>query len=70
MQPAGGKSSFFGELLVEDCLRVPGIGYYHKRRDENRNVDLGSEHDWSSQAADEIKARAAGFRELTSQTSG
>jgi len=24
------------------------LGYYHERRDPNRNVDLGPEHDWSS----------------------
>ena len=23
------------------------LGYYHERRDENRNVGLGPEHDWS-----------------------
>jgi hypothetical protein len=26
------------------------LGYYHERRDENRNVGLGPEHDWSSHA--------------------
>jgi phage terminase large subunit len=26
--------------------------YYHERRDENRNVGLGPEHDWSSHAVD------------------
>lgn len=28
------------------------LGYYHERRDENRSVGLGPEHDWSSHAAD------------------
>ena len=28
------------------------LGYYHECRDENRNVGLGPEHDWSSHAAD------------------
>jgi len=28
------------------------LGYYHERKDENRNVGLGPEHDWSSHAAD------------------
>jgi phage terminase large subunit len=23
------------------------LGYYHERRDPNRNVGLGPEHDWS-----------------------
>jgi hypothetical protein len=26
------------------------LGYYHERKDENRNVGLGPEHDWSSHA--------------------
>lgn len=28
------------------------LGYYHERKDDNRNVGLGPEHDWSSHAAD------------------
>jgi phage terminase large subunit len=28
------------------------LGFYHEKRDENRNVGLGPEHDWSSHAAD------------------
>jgi phage terminase large subunit len=28
------------------------LGYYHERKDENRNVGLGPEHDWSSNCAD------------------
>ena len=28
------------------------LGYYHERRDEQRNIGLGPEHDWSSHAAD------------------
>ena len=30
------------------------LGYYHERKDENRNVGLGPEHDWSSHAADAL----------------
>jgi phage terminase large subunit len=26
------------------------LGYYHERKDENRNVGLGPDHDWSSHA--------------------
>lgn len=46
------------------------LGYYHERRDPDRNVGLGPEHDWSSHANDalglmaicyEEPARAAGF---------
>jgi phage terminase large subunit len=46
------------------------LGYYHERRDDDRNVGLGPDHDWSSHAADafglmavayEEPSRAAGF---------
>ena len=30
------------------------IGFYHERRDDERNVGLGPEHDWSSHAADAL----------------
>lgn len=30
------------------------IGFYHERRDEQRNIGLGPEHDWSSHAADAL----------------
>jgi len=30
------------------------IGFYHERKDEQRNVGLGPEHDWSSHAADAL----------------
>lgn len=28
------------------------IGFYHEKKDENRDIGLGPEHDWSSHAAD------------------
>ena len=46
------------------------LGFYHERKDPDRNVGLGPEHDWSSHAADalglmaicyEEPSRAAGF---------
>jgi phage terminase large subunit len=46
------------------------LGYYHERKDEDRNVGLGPEHDWSSHGADafglmaicyEEPSRSAGF---------
>jgi phage terminase large subunit len=30
------------------------IGFYHERRDDERNIGLGPEHDWSSHAADAL----------------
>jgi phage terminase large subunit len=39
------------------------LGYYHERRDENRNVGLGPERDWSSHAADAFGYMAAAYDE-------
>jgi phage terminase large subunit len=39
------------------------LGYYHERRDENRNVGLGPEHDWSSHAADAFGYLAVVYEE-------
>lgn len=39
------------------------LGYYHERKDENRNVGLGPEHDWSSHAADAFGLMAICYEE-------
>lgn len=39
------------------------LGYYHERKDENRNVGLGPEHDWSSHAADAFGLMAVCYEE-------
>jgi phage terminase large subunit len=39
------------------------LGYYHERKDENRNVGLGPEHDWSSNAADAFGYMAISYEE-------
>jgi phage terminase large subunit len=31
---------------------IDALGWYHEKRDENRNIGLGPDHDWSSHAAD------------------
>lgn len=31
---------------------IDALGWYHERRDENRQIGLGPEHDWSSHGAD------------------
>jgi phage terminase large subunit len=31
---------------------IDALGWYHEKRDSNRNIGLGPEHDWSSHAAD------------------
>ncbi len=39
------------------------LGYYRERRDENRKVGLGAEHDWSSHAADAFGYMAIAYEE-------
>jgi phage terminase large subunit len=39
------------------------LGYYHERRDENRNVGLGPDHDWSSHCADSFGYMALSYEE-------
>jgi len=31
---------------------LEAVGWYHEKRDENREIGLGPEHDWSSHGAD------------------
>lgn len=39
------------------------LGYYHERKDEQRNVGLGPEHDWSSHGADSFGLMAVDYEE-------
>lgn len=39
------------------------LGYYHEKRDEDRRVGLGPEHDWSSNGADALGLMAIDYRE-------
>ena len=40
---------WFNELTTE--AGRDALGYYHERKDENRDVGLGPEHDWSLEYA-------------------
>lgn len=56
-----GPKMYWNEVTTE-----PGrdaIGFYHERKDENRNVGLGPEHDWSSHAADALGLMAICYEE-------
>lgn len=44
------------------------LGYYHEKRDEDRNVGLGPEHDWSSHAADAFGLMAIAYEEPSRST--
>jgi divalent metal cation (Fe/Co/Zn/Cd) transporter len=37
------------------------LGYYHERKDEQRDVGLGPDHDWSSRAADAFGLMAISY---------
>jgi phage terminase large subunit len=37
------------------------LGYYHERKDENRDVGLGPEHDWSSHGSDSFGLMAISY---------
>ena len=39
------------------------LGYYHERKDEQRNVGLGPEHDWSSHGADAFGLMAIAYED-------
>jgi phage terminase large subunit len=39
------------------------LGFYHAKKDEGRDVDLGPEHDWSSHAADSFGLMAIAYKE-------
>jgi phage terminase large subunit len=43
-------SIWFNEETTHAGRRA--LGWYHEKRDENRNIGLGPEHDWSSHGAD------------------
>jgi phage terminase large subunit len=45
----------FPQIWFDDETTEAGraaLGWYHERRDDNRNVGLGPDHDWSSHGAD------------------
>ncbi len=39
------------------------LGYYHERKDDERNVGMGPEHDWSSHGADAFGLMAIAYEE-------
>lgn len=40
---------------------IDAIGWYHEKRDEDRNIGLGPEHDWSSHGADAFGLAAVAY---------
>lgn len=49
-----GRRLFPSMWFNEETTRggIEALGAYHAKKDEDRQIDLGPEHDWSSHAAD------------------
>jgi phage terminase large subunit len=52
---------WFNEATTEAGREA--LGYYHEKKDEQRDVGLGPEHDWSSHAADAFGLMAIAYEE-------
>jgi phage terminase large subunit len=56
----------FPRCWFDEKKTEPGrdaLGYFHERKDENRNIGLGPEHDWSCHAADAFGYLALSYEE-------
>lgn len=54
----------FGRCWFNEATTEAGreaLGYYHEKKDEQRNVGLGPEHDWSSHGADAFGLMAISY---------
>jgi len=56
-----GPNLWFNEGTTE--AGRDALGYYHEKKDEQRNVGLGPDHDWSSHAADSFGLMAICYEE-------
>jgi phage terminase large subunit len=56
-----GPKMWWNETTTEAGRQA--VGFYHEKKDENRNVGLGPEHDWSSHAADSLGLMAVCYEE-------
>lgn len=49
---------------AEKCgAGIDALGWYHEKRDEDRNLGLGPEHDWSSHGADAFGLACVAYEE-------
>lgn len=66
MQRIEAARRLFPRIWFNDKPTAPGreaLGYYHERRDPERNIGLGPEHDWSSHGADAFGLMAIDYEE-------
>jgi phage terminase large subunit len=52
---------WFNEAKVNPGLDA--LGWYHEKKDTDRNVGLGPEHDWSSHGADAFGLACVAYEE-------
>jgi len=52
---------WFNEQTTDAGLKA--LGWYHEKRDEDRNIGLGPEHDWASHGADAAGLMAVAYEE-------
>lgn len=56
----------FGSMWFNEATTQPGLealGWYHEKRDEQRGIGLGPEHDWSSHGADAFGLMCVAYEE-------
>ena len=56
----------FAKCWLNDATTEAGrdaLGFYHEKKDEQRDVGLGPEHAWSSHAADAFGLMAIAYEE-------
>lgn len=52
---------WFNETTTEDGREA--LGWYHEKRDQNRSIGLGPDHDWSSHGADAFGLMCVAYEE-------
>jgi phage terminase large subunit len=59
-------SIWFNESTTE--AGRDALGWYHEKKDDNRNIGLGPEHDWSSHGADAFGLMSIVYEKIGKQT--
>jgi len=49
---------------------IDALGWYHEKRDDNRNIGLGPEHDWSSHGADAFGLMCVAYEQPSTRPEG
>lgn len=57
---------WFNESKVQ--AGIDALGWYHEKRDENRLIGLGPDHDWSSHCADAFGLMCVAYKSPTNTT--